>query len=46
VSPEVAEVLLRTRKALLEALGEETRRKVVVEPDPALPTGGWAIEAG
>jgi ribonuclease E len=46
MSPEVLEVLLRTRKGLIEALSEEARRKVVVEADPGLPAGGWAVEAG
>lgn len=46
VSPEVAEVLLRTRKGLIEGLREDTRRSVVVAPDPGLPAGGWAVEAG
>ncbi len=46
VNPEVAEILLRTRKGLIEALGEDARRSVVVEPDPGLPAGGWAVEAG
>jgi hypothetical protein len=44
VSPEVAEVLVRTRKGLIEALGEEARRRIAVEADPALPAGTWAVE--
>jgi ribonuclease E len=46
VSPEVAETLGRTWKGQLEALGEETGRKVEVLGDPALPADGWAVEAG
>lgn len=44
VSPEVADALARTRKGHLEALGEETGRKIAVEADPALPPDGWAVE--
>jgi len=46
VNPEVLDALLRLRQGLIEALREEARRDVKVEPDPALPAGGWAIEAG
>ena len=46
VSPEVAEVLLRTRSGVLEALEQESRRKVAIETDPGLPPDGWAVEAG
>jgi len=45
VSPEVAEALGR-RQGLLDALGEETGRRIAVEADSALPPDGWAVETG
>jgi ribonuclease E len=45
VGVEVAEILMRTRRGALQALGEEARRSVTVEPDPALPPDGWAVES-
>ncbi|HEX5137429.1 MAG TPA: ribonuclease E/G, partial [Planctomycetota bacterium] len=45
VAPEVAEALTR-RKGLLDALGEETGRRIAVEADAALPPDGWAVETG
>jgi len=46
VSPDVAEELQRSRSGLLEALGEETGRKIGVLADPKLPTESWAVETG
>jgi hypothetical protein len=45
VGPDVADVLTRTRSGLIEALGEEARRRIAVVADPALPAGSWAVEA-
>jgi ribonuclease E len=45
VSPEVAEAILRARSGLVEALGEESGRKVAVMADPTVPPEGWSIDA-